>query len=241
MTIVFDLKDAPRGLFDTNRPEAPFAHAADLWRQLGLWEVVRDLGGNATVLYLDDGRTRLQIWEPGEEYIPIQDEDLIVQPIDEELTIGWDERPTPELLDNGNPLGLSSLELTLADSNVWQIPQIREPSGTKLPRDLVRDRKTGKLLMPLKVQYQAIWEETEYWFDLFWQSLEGSAKTFSYERALKFATEVLSLRYRFCDAVQSATRVIDSVNVEKIIFIATGFDQVLEILKDKAQKKSPDP
>lgn len=239
MTIVFDLKDAPRGLFDPNRPEAPFAHAADLWRGLGLWEVVRDLGGNATLLHLDDGRTRLQIWEPGEEYVPIQDENLICQPIDEELTIGWDERPTPALLDNGNPLGLSTSPLILADGNVWQIPEIREPAGTKLPRDLVRDRKTGKLLMPLKVQYQAIWEETEYWFDLFWKCVTGEVSTFDLDRALKFATQILSLNHRFCDAVQSALRVVDSVNVDRIIHIAIGFPAVMDILRKEVQKKSP--
>lgn len=238
MTIVFDLLNAPRGLFDTNNPEAPTAHARKEWEALNLWEVVRGIGGNATLLQLDSGRTRLQIWDPRGEYLPLKDDGLTFRPVDDELTIGWDERPTPSLLDNGNPLGLSCQPLELADGQVWEIPEIREPVGTKLPRDLVRDRKTGSLTMPLKVEYQNLWEEGEFWFDLFWKHLEGSAKTFDLDRGLAFATQVMALRYRFCDAVQTALRVIDSTNLEKLIFIAIGFDQVLEILNQRAQKKS---
>ncbi len=77
------------------------------------------------------------------------------------------------------------------------------------------------------------------------EGLTGQAHSFDLGRALQFATQILGLRYRFCDATQTALRVIDSVNVLQIIDIAISWDQVLDRVRvimneqdDDNQKKS---
>lgn len=244
------LKNLPAGLHDETKGQC-FRHALPAWRKLGLGPIVDRVDGNGVLHALDNGSQRLCVWPDGREYSPpIGEETSIV--IDDELTISWcgNKAPGPSDLDNGNPLRLQTVPMILADGEVWLVPEIRQPSGSLLPRDLTRCRKTGKLLTPLKKEYEQLWEESEYWFNLKWQALEGSATTFSLERALKFATEIIGLRYRFCDATQSALRMIDSVNVQSIIETAIGWPAVIERLKqvtgddadeteEQPQKKSP--
>lgn len=211
----------------------PFRAALPKWRTLGLGPIVDRVDGNGVLHRLDDGTERLAVWpERGEFVPPIGDATRIV--IDDELTVSWcgDKAPGPSDLDNGNPLRLRTVPMILADGEVWYVPEIRQPSGSLLPTDLTRCRKTGKLLNPIKTEYLQLWEETEYWFDLKWKALQGEAKTFSWDRALKFATEIIGLRYRFCDATQSALRIIDSVNVQSIIETAIGWPAVIERLKE---------
>ena len=224
----YHIKNLPPGLFDPSKPE-PFRHALPAWRKLGLAAVVDRVHGNGVVTPMDDGTQRLCVWPENQEFpASTGDETRIV--IDDELTVSWhgDTPPGPEDLDNENPLRLSGVPLVLADGEVWQIPEIREPGGSLLPTDLVRDRKSGRILNPIKKEYAELWTEAEYWFDLKWKALTGEAKTFELGRALAFATQVISLRYRFCDATQSALRVIDSVNVQTVIEAAIGWPAVIE-------------
>jgi hypothetical protein len=218
-----------------------FKHALPEWRKLGLGAIVDRVDGNGLVHKLDDGWFRLCVWPAGQEFtLPAWDEEI--HPIDEDLYVSWcgPQQPGPADLCNGNPLRLSTVPLILADGEVWQIPEIREPAGTRLPTDLIRDRKTGGLLTPVKREYQQLWEETEFWFDLKWKALSGEAKTFNLGRALQFATQILSLRYRFCDATQAALRVIDSVNVEQIIDIAISWPEVLQRVQALIDEQSDD-
>jgi hypothetical protein len=248
--IFYHLRNLPPDLYDSRRDQC-FRAALPAWKKLGLGPVVDRVSGNGVLHAEDDGSQRLCVWPEGGEFVPpIGETTRIV--VDDELTISWcgDKAPGPSDLDNGNPLRLRTVPMILADGEVWSVPEIREPSGSLLPTDLTRCRKTGKLLNPIKTEYLQLWEEAEYWFDLKWKALQGEAKTFSWERALKFATEILSLRYRFCDATQSALRIIDSVNVQSIIETAIGWPAVIERLKElshddveddeeAAQKKSP--
>lgn len=250
--LFYHLRNLPPGLYESSRDQC-FRHALPAWRKLGLGPVVDRVAGNGVLHSEDDGSQRLCVWPDGGEFVPpIGDATRIV--VDDELTISWcgDKPPGPRDLDDGNPLGLRTVPMILADGEVWHVPEIREPSGSLLPTDLTRDRKTGKLLNPIKTEYLQLWEECEYWFHLKWQALEGTATTFSLERALKFATEIIGLRYRFCDATQSALRIIDSVNVQSIIETAIGWPAVIERLKqvtgddaddndEEPQKKSPVP
>lgn len=249
--IFYHLRNLPPGLYESFRDQC-FRHALPAWRKLGLGSVVDRVAGNGVLHLEDDGSQRLCVWPEGGEFEPpIGEVTRIV--IDDELTISWcgDKAPGPRDLDNGNPLRLRTVPMILADGEVWNVPEIREPSGSLLPTDLTRCRKTGKLLNPIKTEYLHLWEESEYWFDLKWKHLEGKDQRFSWERALKFATEVIGLRYRFCDATQSALRIIDSVNVQCIIETAIGWPAVMEHLKElttddvddeeDAQKKSPQP
>lgn len=246
--IFYHLRNLPPGLYDTRNDQC-FRAALPAWRKLGLGPVVDRVMGNGVLHSEDDGSQRLCVWPEGREFEPpIGDATRIV--IDDELTISWcgDKAPGPSDLDNGNPLRLRTVPMILADGEVWYVPEIREPSGSLLPTDLSRCRKTGKLLHPIKTEYLQLWEEAEYWFNLKWQWFIGEANEFSLERALKFATEVIGLRYRFCDATQSALRIIDSVNVQAIIETAIGWPAVMERLKEvstddvedeeDAQKKS---
>jgi len=239
------LKNLPAGLHDETKGQC-FRAALPAWKKLGLGPIVDRVDGNGVLHALDNGSKRLCVWPEGGEYSPsIGEETSIV--IDDELTISWsgDTAPGPRDLDNGNPLRLRTVPMILADGEVWYVPEIRQPSGTLLPKDLTRCRKTGRLLTPLKKEYEQLWEESEYWFDLKWQALEGNATTFSLERALKFATEIIGLRYRFCDATQSALRIIDSVNVQSIIETAIGWPAVIERLKqvtgDDAEDTDEEP
>lgn len=247
--IFYHLRNLPADFYDSGRDQC-FRAALPAWRKLGLGPVVDRVDGNGVLHALDNGSQQLCVWPDGQEYSPpIGEETSVV--IDDELTISWygDKAPGPSDLDNGNPLKLQTVPMILADGEVWYVPEIRQPSGSLLPTDLTRCRKTGKLLNPIKTDYLQLWEETEYWFDLKWQALQGKAQRFSLERALKFATEIIGLRYRFCDATQSALRIIDSVNVLSIIETAIGWPAVIERLKeitaedvdddeDVAQKKS---
>ncbi|RTL03735.1 hypothetical protein EKK58_12300 [Candidatus Dependentiae bacterium] len=234
------------GLIDISKGQC-FRAALPKWRKLGLAAIVDRVDGNGTLHTLDNGSLRLAVWPEGSEYVPPGSDEQFIE-IDDELAVSWsgDTPPGPDDLDNGNPLRLQTVPIVLADGEVWHVPEIREPAGSMLPRDLTRCRKTGQLLTPIKTEYRQLWEEAEYWFNLKWAYLEGTAKKFSLERALKFATDVLALRYRFCDATQSALRVIDSVNVQAIIEIAIGWPAVFETVRrisrddDDAQKKSPD-
>lgn len=248
--IFYHLRNLPPGLYESSRDQC-FRHALPAWRKLGLGPVVDRVSGNGVLHREDDGSQRLCVWPEGGEFVPPVGEATRIV-IDDELTISWcgDRAPGPDDLDNGNPLRLRTVPMILADGEVWYVPEIREPSGSLLPTDLTRCRKTGKLLNPIKTEYLQLWEESEYWFDLKWKALQGEAQTFSLERALKFATEIIGLRYRFCDATQSALRIIDSVNVQSIIETAIGWPAVIERLKEMtaddvdddeeaAQKKSP--
>lgn len=239
--IFYHLANLPSGLVDTSTQ--CFRAALPAWRKLGVGPIVDRVDGNGVVHDLDNGRKRLCVWPEDQEYSPPSGEEHLEE-IDDELTISWfgDKPPGPQDLDNGNPLQLSTVPMILADGEVWQVPEIREPSGSRLPTDLSRCRKTGKLLNPIKKEYLQLWEEAEFWFDLKWKFLEGTATTFGLERALIFATQILGLRYRFCDATQTALRVIDSVNVQAIIETAIGWPAVMDLVRkltedDDDQKK----
>lgn len=230
--IFYHLRNLPDGLCQSYRDQC-FRAALPAWKKLGLGPVVDRVAGNGVLHAEDDGSQRLCVWPEGGEFEPpIGDATRIA--IDDELTISWcgDKAPSPSDLDNGNPLRLPTVPMILADGEVWQVPEIRQPSGSLLPTDLTRCRKTGKLLNPIKTEYLQLWEESEYWFDLKWKAIQGQAQTFSWERALRFATEILGLRYRFCDATQSALRIIDSVNVQSIIETAIGWPAVIARLKE---------
>ena len=226
----------PLSEIDISAPEPFRANLAD-WRRLGLGSIVDRVRGNGTVIRQDDGRYRLIVWPEQEEFSPAVPETLIE--IDESLTVGWPGAvaPGPEDIDNGNPLQLQTCGVVLADNNVWQVPEIRDPTGSKLPTDLVKDRRSRTLLTPIKREYLQLWEESNYWFGLLLQS-EGS---FSLERALDYATVILGLRYRFCDATQSALRVIDSTNVLEIVKASLSWHSVLafaaELVAEDDKKK----
>jgi hypothetical protein len=233
--LFYHFPKCPKGFERSNRAE---------WSAIGMIPIVDRVDGNGVVHQLDNGWQRLCVWPEGQEFVPPAGKEELLE-VDDQLRVSWfgDRQPGPDDLDNGNPLRLQTVPLILADGEVWQIPEIREPSGSLLPTDLTRCRRTGQLLNPIKREFQQLWEETEYWFDLKWKSLTGEATTFALERALIFATQVLGLRYRFCDATQSALRVIDSVNVQPIIEVAIGWPALMERIKqitaDEAQKKSP--
>lgn len=202
------------------------------WRALGFGPIVDRVDGNGVLHAEDNGTWRLAVWPEGGE-LELPGPDPTVIDIDDDLKVSWSgSTPGPEDLDNGNPLRLRCQPVILADGEVWQVPQIREPDGTALPTDLTRCRKTGKLLTPIKKEYEQLWQECEYWFDLKWQAIQGHSSSFSLERALVFATQVIGLRYRFCDATQSALRVIDSVNVQTIIETAIGWQDVYQRLQE---------
>ena len=239
--IFYHLANLPSGLVDTSTQ--CFRAGLPGWRTLGLGPIVDRVDGNGVLHDLDNGRKRLCVWPDDQEYSPPFGEEHF-EVVDDELSVSWfgNKSPGPEDLDNGNPLRLSTVPLILADGEVWQIPEIREPSGSKLPTDLTRCRKTGRLMNPIKKEFLQLWEESEYWFDLKWKFLEGTATTFVLERALIFATQILSLRYRFCDATQTALRVIDSVNVQLIIETAIGWPAVMDVVRrftddDESQQK----
>lgn len=228
----YNFKNLPPKLFDADKPQ-PFRHALPVWRSLGMSAIVDDVAGNG-VLTSQNGIQRLVVWREGGE-MPLATADMTTVIIDEELSVSWSgpTPPGPTDLDNGNPLDLRCVGLILADGNVWQIPEIREPShASRLPRDLVRDRKTGKLNAPIKREYEDLWHETEYWFGHFLEIVEGTASGFSRERALAFCTQLLGLRYRFCDATQSALRVIDTTNLQQIISIAISWQSVMDRIRE---------
>lgn len=248
------LKNLPTGLMQLGAAE-PFRHALPQWHALGLRPVVDRVRGNGVLS--DQGRhgQLLVVWpEWQEQPVPVpgvRDSGQTWHQIDDELSVGWEGEtpPGPDDLDNGNPLALQTCGVILADGNVWQVPEIRDPGGTRLPTDLLRDRRTGALRRPLKREYEQLWQETEYWFDLRICNLTDGPQTYSLERALAFATQVLGLRYRFCDATQAALRVIDSTNVQTVIETAIGWPSVLQRIREihgdeedvSGQKKSPEP
>lgn len=244
--LFYNLRSLPPGVYNPDAAE-PFRHALATWRSLGLGQVVDRVAGNGVVHALDNGTQRLCVWPDAGEFTPPSGSETSIF-IDDDLSVSWfgDTQPGPTDLDNGNPLRLQCIPLILADGEAWQIPEIREPRGSLLPTDLTRDRKTGKLLNPIKREYLDLWTECEFWFDLKWKAISGQAKTFSMERALEFATQIIGLRYRFCDITQSALRIIDSVNVQQIIDTAIGWPAVIQLLKamnaeeDDDQKKSPE-
>lgn len=230
MSVPIYILSLEKCLADLGEPE-PFRAHQDEWKKIGLGTIVDRVTGNGTLVRQDDGRYRLAVWPEGESY-PVGDPTTLVE-VDEELTVGWiGDTPGPDDLDNGNPLHLQTCGVRLCDGNVWEVPEVRERWITKLPTDLVKDRKTGKLLNPIKREYLDLWTESEYWFSLL---LDGEG-SFEWSRALDYATRLLSLRYRFCDATQSALRVIDSTNVLDIVKASLSWQAVL----DYASKLSPE-
>jgi len=240
--LFYHLKNLPTGLHDAGHEQCFRAGRAG-WTQLGLWPVVDRVNGNGVLHPLDNGRMRLAVWPADHEFTPPTGTEHLLE-VDDELQVSWfgDTPPRPADLDNDNPLRLRTVPMILADGEVWEVPEIREPSGSLLPTDLTRDRKTGRLLNPIKREYLQLWEESEYWFGLKWAQISGEATSFVLERALVFATQILGLRYRFCDATQTALRIIDSVNVQEVIEAAIGWPATLERIKEiyaeeDAQKK----
>lgn len=231
---IYLFQNLPPGMFNQESDE-PFRAAFPKWKKLGFGPIVNQVLGNGVLVPADDG-VRLVVWPDGQEY-PAGLKELESIKIDDELSVLWEsgKPPLPEDLCNGNPLRLKCYPVRLGDGNFWDVPEIRDPDGHNLPTDLIRDRKTGELQTPLKREYQAIWDESEYWMNLFLEIIVGNSKTFSLDRALTFATQVMSLRYRFCDATQSAMRLLDSKNVQEIISVAIGWNAVLGRLREIAQ------
>lgn len=230
----------PSGLCLIGQSE-PFRHAHLEWQRQGLLPIVDRVRGNGVLRDQGSHGQLLAVWPEDQEQpepIPgVRDSGQTWHQIDADLSVGWegDMPPGPNDLDNGDPLGLQTIPLVLADGNVWQIPEIREPGRSLLPTDLIRDRRTGALQTPLKREYQQLWQESEWWFDLRFRNLTDGTQRFSLERALTFATQILSLRYRFCDATQAALRVIDSTNVQRIIEVAIGWPAVQARLQELLQ------
>lgn len=231
---IYLFQSLPPGMFNQESDE-PFRAAFPKWKKLGFGPIVNQVVGNGVLVPADDG-VRLVVWPDGQEY-PAGLKEFESIKIDDELSVLWEsgKPPLPEDLCNGNPLRLKCYPVRLGDGNFWDIPEIRDPDGHNLPTDLIRDRKTGELQTPLKREYQAIWDESEYWMNLFLEIILGKGKTFSLDRALTFTTQVMGLRYRFCDATQSAMRLLDSKNVQEIISVAIGWPAVLRRLNEIAQ------
>lgn len=227
----FHLRNLPPGLFDPLKPE-PFRHALPAWRKLGLAAIVDRVAGNGVIHHLDDGTQRLCVWPEDQEFPGAGGPETRVV-IDDELTITWhgEKPPGPDDLDNGNPLRLQCQPMTLADGNVWQVPIVRDIAESLLPTDVIRDRRTGNLLTPIKREYEALWAETEFFFDLKWNQLGTSRATVADTRAVAFCTQVLALRYRFCDATQAALRILDSTNVQQIIEAVLSWPDVLKVVQ----------
>lgn len=243
-TPFYHLRNLPPGLFDQSKPE-PFRHALPTWRKLGLAAIVDRVSGNGVIHQLDNGSQRLCVWPEDQEFPGNAGPEIRVV-IDDELSITWHSNdgkpPEPEDLDNGNPLRLQCTTLTLADGNVWQIPILRDISDSLLPTDVIRDRKTGNLLTPIKREYEALWAETEFFFELKWNQLGTSRAAVADSRAVAFCTQVLGLRYRFCDATQAALRILDSTNVQQIIEAVLSWPDVLKVvqilLNEETEKKN---
>lgn len=228
-------------MFRQNAAE-PFRHALLEWRKLGLGPIVDRVAGNGVLTPLDSGEHRLTVWRDGDD-MPIPAGPLTEVVIDDELTICWSGlQPGPTDLDNGNPLRLQCVPITLADGNVWQVPVLRDMTDHYIPTDVIRSRKTGELLTPIKLEYVALYEETEYFFELKWKQLDGWKATVPTSRAVAFCTQVLGLRYRFCDATNAALRILDSTNVQQIIEATLSWDVVMEIVRrliaDESEKKN---
>lgn len=229
--LFYHLRNLPPGIYKTDSEE-PFRASLPAWRKLGLGPVVDRVHGNGVLHALDNGESRLCVWPEYSEFTPPIGDPHVV-PIDDELSISWtsDTPPGPAELDNGNPLRLQCVPLELADGNVWQIPIVRDISDSFLPTDLIRDRKTGELLSPIKREYESLWHETEFFFDLKWKHLQSGRASVADSRAVAFCTELLGLRYRFCDATQAALRVLDSTNVQQIIEAALSWHEVMRVVR----------
>ena len=216
-----------------------FKGGVEFWKSEGLDAIIRGVQGNGTV-----AGTSLVVWPEGGE-MPLKDAEQTVVVIDEGLSVSWNGKtpPGPDDLDNGNPLGLSCVPVVMADGNVWNIPEVRDPSGVpNLPRDLVRNRKTKQIETPVRREYQELWTDCEKWFEFLFDVVQGTKSRIDLDDALTFATKLIGLRYRFCDATQSALRIIDSVNVQEVIQTALGWsavmDRMREIVSGEIQKKS---
>jgi hypothetical protein len=243
----YHLKTLPTGLFDPSKPE-PFRHALPAWRKLGLAPIVDRVHGNGVIHQLDSGAQRLCVWPDDQEFPSAVGHETRIE-IDDELVISWhgepDKPPGPEDLDNGNPLRLQCQPITLADGNVWHVPILRDLSDSFLPTDVIRDRRTGNLLTPIKREYEALWQETEFFFDLKMDQLDSARTAIADSRAVAFCTQVLGLRYRFCDATQTALRVLDSTNIQEIIEAVLSWSEVLRaiqiLLQRDVEKKNNKP
>lgn len=160
-----------------------------------------------------------------------------------DIWVGWsaDTPVLPDDLDNGNLWSVSGVPLRLADQQFWVIPQIRRAGSHTLPTELYRDQ-TGRLVTPIKERFLHLWNESQYFFDVLFDAVmaDGSV-TINLERTLKFACDVLALRYRWTEYTQDALKVIDHTNVTEIVKIAIGWDVVqqrLQELLNPDQKKS---
>ncbi len=233
----YNLESVPPGAFIPEHPE-PFKVGLEWWKEQGLEAIVRGVTGNGTI-----SGSSLIVWPEGQE-MPLKDASQTLVGVDDELSVSWNGTtpPGPGDLDNGNPLALTTVPVMLADGNFWEIPELRNQFGTTLPRDLIRNRRTGKLETPVRRDYQELWKESERWFQFLFDVIEGTQRTIDLDSALSFATKILGLRYRFCDATQAALRVIDSNNVQEIIKAALGweavFDRLVEMASGEPQKKS---
>ena len=233
----YNLATIPPGSFVPEHSE-PFKVGVVFWREEGLEAIIRGVTGNGTV-----AGSSLVVWPDGNE-MPLKEPAQTLVEVDAGLSISWNGTtpPGPDDLDNGNPLSLMTTPVVLADGNFWQIPELRGPFGTTLPRDLVRNRLTKKLETPVRKEYQDLWQESEEWFQFLFDVIEGTRTSINLDSALSFATKVIGLRYRFCDATQAALRIIDSSNVQDIIKAALGWDAVFQRIKEIAteepQKKS---
>jgi hypothetical protein len=248
------VKNPPVYIFKAPRPAAMFrpvprcfAHALDAWDAAGFLPIVQHVEGNGTLCDQGTDGVALVVWPPGGECPPLTfgpETHERVQ-VDPDCAVAWrkDSKPTPDDMDNGNPLDLRCEPLELADGNVWQIPQLRDPAGPLLPRDIVRDRITRQIAMPVKTEFAELWDDTAGWFDRYWLAATEGRATFSMHELVDFATRVIGLRYHFADATQTALRVLDSSNLQAIVRVAIGWQHVMDTLEawpNNTKKKGPE-
>lgn len=250
--VLYFLKDAHR-LADQMDPTAPdpFHRVRDALTALEFGAVIDQVEGNGTLFPVNsngpggsDGAI-LTSWPKGKEpdligYFPSRQTWTQVRP---EIWVGTaaDSPVTPEALDNGNPWSVSGIPVRLADGQWWTVPQIRRGGSHSLPTELYRDT-SGKLVTPIKARFQKLWDESQYFFDTLFEALllDGMV-TINLERALQFACDVMSLRYRWTPYAQDALRLIDQNNVTEILKTAIGWEVVAQKLKELTepdQKKS---
>ena len=254
--LYFIHEDLLQGARPDPQADDPFARCRGKLTELGFGPILTGLRGNGTLFHLDgsgpagNGGSVLAVWPRGESldlvgYFP---ERQTWQQVREQIWVGWNgPGPVkPEALDNGNPWGIDGIITRLADGQEWVVPEIRRPTGHSLPTDCYRDVH-GKLVTPLKPAFKELWDESGFFFDLFWSVfVEGQTdQKLPLERGLAFLGKVLALRYRFCDYTQDALRVIDGANLEQLIGITIGWPAMMqrcqELMEDQlevTEKKS---
>lgn len=236
---IYLLRECPPDVFRESPPE--FRHARKFWESQGLWPVVDRVHGNGTLVSQGDFGIGLLVWPAGNDCPGVSVSDLThtIAQVDDGLSVAWrsESVPGPDDLDNGNPLGLRGTLVELADGNFWEIPQIREPGGCLLPRDITRNRLTRELQAEVQREYLDLWNESAEWIELFWAGFVGERASFGWDKALAFATKIIGLRYRFCDATQSALRILDTTTIQRVISVAVDFEAIARHMVE-AQKKS---